>query len=222
MFTPIPIDEWRKETELTVEETGWRQATHIVSLRDIVEVLHIEFMSKEYLKKLLRRVALIGDPECRVYSQCKIRFTEIDPHTLEIGQLFVERGKYRALIEEFTNLLSKRHCVKPGIAKLPPMRVLGRTADGTLGIAQYIPPIIENGSGIFRLLDGIHRNYIIRSTGGTIDAVLIEHVATPFPCKTRRWNKGIKIVDEKPPPDERFEDLNRALFRNLKLIGIDG
>ena len=73
-------------------------------------------------------------------------------------------------------------------------------------------------------MDGIHRDYITKQLGCTINAILIKNVAIPFPCGIKSWEE-IKVIGlaEKPKDiNERYFNLQKELFRDLKYLGIDG
>jgi hypothetical protein len=178
-------------------------------------------MRRSYLKRLLQSVTLEGDHQQRPYEHCEIELASIDPKHLAIGQTFVQRGKYQALIESFGSELEEDFCVSRGTAKCNALIMFGRTLDGEDAIAHYLPPIIEVSGDSHFLLDGIHRNFLVMRVGTTIESVLVKGVTVPPPCDAKTWS-DVKVVDEKPPRAERFYNLHPPLFRNLKWIGVDG
>jgi hypothetical protein len=198
----------------------WNEAERIVSLRDITTVLNVQAMPKSYLYRILEGITLIGDPTEHPFAGACIQTMRVDPHALMVGQTFVERGKYNALIEKFPDLFAD-FCVAKGFAKLTAQIVLGRTADGSVALAHYLPPIVEQHGGRSLLMDGMHRNYILLAAGTTVEAIKIRDVRHPFPCTPQRWD-AVHAVDTKPPKEERYFDLQPELFRDLKSVGIDG
>lgn len=222
MFTPIPLDDFAARTGIRARALAdaWHGAERLVSLRDIATVTALQAMPIAYLEALLRNVTIAGDPNVRPYAACRIDQLRMDPQSLAVGQTFIERGKYRALLEEFPALFAG-FSVTRGPAKCTAYVVAGVAKDGSPVIAHYLPPIIEEHGNALVLLDGVHRNFLIGSVGTTIETLVLRGVATPFPADTRGWD-AVMPVDEKPPKDQRYFNLRPDLFRDLKHIGIDG
>jgi hypothetical protein len=145
----------------------------------------------------------------------------MDPHDLVIGQTFVERGKYQALLEVFPSLFDGAFCVSRGSAKCNALIVFGQTRTGVPAVAHYLPPFVESSNTSRFLVDGIHRNFLVMRVGTTIESIVIKGVTEPLPCDAVSWGT-IKSVDTKPPRGERFHNLEPARFRNLKFVGVDG
>ena len=221
MFTPIPLNDFELRTGIdkSVFQNGYR-ISGVVSLRDIVKVLEVRIMPVNYLKRLLLNVTLEGNPEEKIYQNCEITTARMDPSHLIIGQTFIQRRKYQAFLEAFHNTLQD-YCVTRGIAKCTALIIIGEDKYGTVSVAHYLPPIIEENKGRLCLLDGIHRNFLVMSVGTTLESIIIKKVTTSFPCDLNSWNR-VRIVDEKPPREERYFNLRPDLFRDLKIIGIDG
>lgn len=223
MFEPIPIEIFEKRVGKSCITggdftNGWGNADKIVSLRQVKKVVNIQSMHRDYLRLLLLNVRTQNGDE--VYKDCNFETMRIDPVSLRIGQTFIERPKYRSFIEGFDDVFKDFH-ITNGIAKLTAMILLCELEDGSYGIAHYLPPIIEKNSGVLCLLDGVHRNFLVKQVGTTLEAIVISGVSVDFPSSLHGWG-DVGVVDEKPPPDERFTDLREDLFRNLKVIGIDG
>jgi len=99
---------------------------------------------------------------------------------------------------------------------------VGKSREGVISLAHYVPPIVEKHDSELVLMDGIHRNFIVRRSGTTIESIFIDNVRVPFPCKALPW-KEITIAEQKPEKQEdRFFNLRQELFRNLNFVGIDG
>ena len=175
---------------------------------------------EEYLRKLLYSTTLVGDPNLRVFENCGICHARIDPHNLQVGQTFVERLKVQKMLENLSRVF-EGFCVNHGFAKSIPFVILGKISDGTFAVAHYIPPIVEQHGGGLYLLDGVHRNFLVGAVGTTIEAIILKDISTPFPCDVRPWS-SLRLVEEKPPKEERFYNLNTELYRDLKWVGIDG
>jgi len=176
-------------------------------------------MPESYLEKLIFNTTLTGSDQ-KVYKDCLIKRARIDPNNIRLGQTFVERHKYEKMIENLSDAF-KGFCVNSGFAKCTPYIILGETKSGDIAIAHYVPPIVEeHGQGLL-LLDGVHRNFLIRAVGTTIESIIIKRIAIPFPCDVHSW-RHVKVVDAKPPKNDRFLNLKPELFRDLQWVGIDG
>ncbi len=219
MFQPIPMEEFLDRTKTKIPSFP-TTLEFVVSLRDITEISAVQVMPKNYLENIIRNITLEGDPSYRPYKNAEISLARIDPHELSVGQTFVERKKYQSILENFGNALMKEYCVPRGIAKAMPVIVFGKTETIESAVALYLPPIIEANSRQF-LMDGIHRNFIVMRTGTTIESIVIKNVDVPLPCDIGTWDI-VNIVDEKPPREKRFHNLNVDFFRNLKFAGVDG
>ncbi len=222
MFQSIPLEIFQARTGISrdIMTPTWAQASEVVSLRDIVSVSSIQVMSEEYLRKLICSTTLEGDEHSLVYEKCHISRARIDPHNILVGQAFVERAKYQRMIENLSRVF-EGFCVNHGFAKSIALVVLGKIADGSVGIAHYVPPIVEQHHGGLYLLDGVHRNFLVGSVGTTIEAIILKNIQIPFPCDVHTWS-SLHPVDEKPPRAERFYNLRPDIFRDLKRVGVDG
>ncbi|MDO8523538.1 MAG: hypothetical protein Q7S12_04675, partial [bacterium] len=111
-----------------------------------------------------------------------------------------------------------------GICELGAWFVFGEDMEGTSSLSCYLPPIIERHGKRLVIMDGIHRNYIAMQFGVSINAILVENIYIPFPCSMRNWDELSVIPLANKPADinERYFDLTKELFRDLKYLGIDG
>jgi len=220
---PIEFGEFLKRSGITKKDAefeSWNRIEKVISLREIVSILFVSAMKNDYLLQLLRNIGLVGDPERKLFLDAKIMRYRTDPHELFVGQTFVQRSKYTAIIERFKDVFSG-HDLPRGISKLTSQIVVGKDKEGAIVVAHYVPPIIEIHNGRKAILDGIHRNYIVKNAGTTIESVIISGIGESLPFETREWD-DIKPVDEKPPLKERYFNLDPTLFRDLKFLGIDG
>jgi hypothetical protein len=221
---PIPFDEFSKRTGFTSEQIGfnkWTEIAQIVAPTDLNKIISVQAMPMVYLKQILSKIGTLGEPENKVYAEAKITLSCIDPNLLLLGQKFIYRKNYTAILENFRNLFTD-FAVLRGISKLTAYIIVGQDRSENLVLAQYLPPIIEVHNNKLILLDGVHRNFIAKQSGTNTECIIIEGIKTPFPCAVRPWEE-IKIVDEKPENmEERYFDLKKELFRDLKSIGIDG
>ena len=222
MFEPITMRDFFARTGIDVRALGEpiQKAERIVSLRDLVKIDSMQAMHREYLHLLLENVTLVGDPSVRPYHGCRVQTARIDPRTVLVGQTFVQRSKYAKFIECFSDMFREFH-VSRGLAKLTPFVITGRTEDGGRAVAHYVPPIVERHPEGQVLMDGVHRYYCMMAAGTTIESIIVHDVKVPFPSTAKSW-AHVHPVDEKPPKDERFHDLRREFFRDVKAIGIDG
>lgn len=221
---PIIFDEFLARTGFTKNTFSFlnhNSVTHVISLRDMKTIDAVLIMPREYLENLLSKIGLMGAPNIKVYEKCSLHLVRMDPSQLYLGQRYVYRKKYTAIIENFRDLFNG-FSVTRGISKLTALIVLGRDADGTYALAHYIPPIIESHERKVVIMDGVNRNFIIRNSGTTIESIVVENVNVAFPCTVMPWEK-IEVIQEKPPCEaDRFFDFRPELFRDLKSIGIDG
>lgn len=220
MFTIIPFSDFQertgvKKTDLTVGE----DTEQIVSLRQLSVIKSVQVMPLDYLLKILKN-ATFQNKEVNPYKDCDIVTVRMDPNSLQIGQTFIQRDKYRSFLENFQDIF-KNFCVTKGIAKCTALIAFGETAKGVPSVAHYIPPIVEENDGQLCLLDGVHRNFLVKMIGTTLETIVIKKVRYQFPCELQNW-QSIKVVDEKPPKEKRFFNLQPELFRDLNIVGIDG
>lgn len=222
MFEVISLETFEGRTGIQQSDLGtlWGKARVITSLREIVQILSIQVMPTDYLERLVFNTTLEGNVDVKPYQGCAIQTARIDPHNLWVGQTFVERPKYQRLLENMGGVFDG-FCVNHGFAKCTSLIVLGKTEDGSLVLAHYIPPLVEEHPDGLYLLDGTHRNFLIKAIGTTIETIIIKGVRTRFPCRPQNWS-SVSVVDQKPPREERFRDFRPEYFRNLKWVGIDG
>jgi hypothetical protein len=136
-----------------------------------------------------------------------------------VGQTFVQWSKCQQILVSLRQILTG-FCV-PGLAKRNALIIFGRTIEGEDVVAHYVPPVIEVSNSEQFLMDGIHRNFLTMGVGTTIESILVKGVTVPLPCAVKEWS-SLALVNEKPPLEQRFHNLQSHLFRNLKWIGVDG
>lgn len=183
MFNKISVDDFCRRTsiDLSTSIISSSNVEAIVALRDLVKVLDIRIMPESYLRSLLNSVTLEGHPESLVYYKCEFRRARIDPRNLKVGQTFVLRSNYQNLIENMTKDFDG-FCVNHGFVKCSAMLVYGMTADNKLGLAHYVPPIIEAFENDLVLIDGVHRCFLTMSIGTTIESIILYNPNAPLPC----------------------------------------
>lgn len=194
----------------------------VVSPRCIEYVEGISIFKTEVFEKLIRKITLKADSEEKIYpyANSEIRTFCREPKGFEIGQTFILSKKILSIMSNLEGRVFSGFESK-GISKMPPVQIYGINREGRKVIAFYIPPIIEIQGKDAVLLDGIHRSYICKSAGTTINAVHINGVSSPLPFKIMGW-RDASVVDEKPPIELRYKDLKREYFRDLSSIGVDG
>ncbi|HEY0010504.1 MAG TPA: hypothetical protein VGB97_01155 [Candidatus Paceibacterota bacterium] len=223
MFTPIPVAEFLGRTGLDTEADLFYprdSVTQVVSLRQLEIIDCVQLMHHQYLRRLLESV-VCKDGKTHPYTGKWIGTMNLSARSARVGQRFIERGKYTALVERFQQIL-EGFATPSGPTGLGAFIAFGRMQDGTRVVAHYLPPIIEigrdNGSA---LLDGIHRNYPLVGAGLAMPMLTIRDVEAPLPFDLRDWDE-VEAVDVKPPVEERFFNLRPEMFRDLKYVGIDG
>lgn len=221
---PIRFEEFLARTGLgehlqNMLHTSGIQA--VVSPRAISKINDLHAMPHEYLVQILSSVGLAGTPGIKVFRGAKIKCLRVDPDFVSVGQTFVDRQKYTSIMETFETIF-RNFSVPRGISKLTAYIIFGRDHEGHQVLAHYLPPILEVHQGVTIAMDGIHRNFIVRQSGTTIESIMIDDVTVAFPCAVRSWDE-MKVTDGKPERQEdRFFDLRPELFRDLKSVGIDG
>lgn len=220
----IPFQEFLNRTGFNSNDFGFRNLTgikHIVSPTDLEKIFMVNAMPMPYLEKLLSKIGTLSDPENKIYAGAKIKLACVDPNSLLLGQKFVYRKNYTAILENFQYLFTG-FAMPRGIFKFTPYLIIGQDVNHQDVIAHYLPPIVEIHQDKSILLDGVHRNFIAQRSGNNPETIIIEGVKAPFPCSPKSW-RNIKVVDKKPKNlEDRYFDLEVGLFRDLKSIGIDG
>jgi|SRR3989338_4558157 len=194
---------------------------HIVPLRFMAQVEQITPISKELTKFLLSRMKTMNGH--RPFLNSKISLTQYFPKNLKVGQ------KY-AYAENLTSVLSglpaffDNFMIPSGVSELGCWFLFGKDIDGISAMACYMPPIVERHGKKLVIMDGIHRNYIAKQFGVSINVILVEDISIPFPCGMREWDElqVISLNDKPKDINERYFDLTKELFRDLKYLGIDG
>lgn len=217
----IEYGEFLRRTGAKLDTGSSSEIEKVVSLRDITDIQHVINMPLAYLARLLENIGLLSDPKRKPYRNARFSSLRVDPHGLSLGQKFVYRPTYVDMMERFEEVFNG-FTTPRGISKLTPQIVVGRDETGQVALAHYICPIFEVHDGKMVILDGVHRDFIIKNAGTTIESIVIQDVSDPFPCTPHPWN-DVSVVDEKPPEAaDRYFDLDRGMFRDLKSIGIDG
>ncbi|MDA2922405.1 hypothetical protein MYX07_04030 [Patescibacteria group bacterium AH-259-L07] len=224
---PIPVQQFLDRTRIDLYQTGfnkWDKIVNVVAPRDLQTIITVENMSMEYLISLLSNITLLGNKNEKIYAHAKINPRRTDLDTLSLGQRFIYRDHYTAIMESMCSLFSGSTTIPRGISNWTPYIIIGIDFDNQYVLAHYVPPMVEVHGNKFILLDGVHRCFITKQTNSTTESVVIERVKIPFPCETKSW-KELQIIDKKPEKvdvTKRHFDLKVELFRDLRGIGIDG
>ncbi len=194
----------------------------IIPLREIKNVQSVVPINSELLLYLVRRVRTLDGQ--LPFLNSTIHQEVVNPSQLKIGQKYVYRENYSKILESMTDIFHSFMGEWGGLGNLGAYFIFGLNGDNSYSMACYIPPIIEIHGSKALIMDGIHRNYIARPFGVTINALIVKNIEVPFPCSPKNW-KEISVIslDDKPKNlEERYFDLNKGLFRDLKYLGIDG
>lgn len=236
MLPKQPNPEWQIDFEeylqrLDLTENGFRSrlglpsikmVKKVLPLKDIKNISSVVPINRELLDRLLRSIKTLDGQF--PFQKAQFEMLKFDPMQLQIGQKFAYRENYVQLLEDLSDIFAKRYAINPGISTLGAYMIFGESSTGEGAIAYYLPPIVEKHNNNLVIMDGIHRNYITLKVGGTVYAILARDVVIPFPCSGKNWNE-IKVISlaEKPKDiNERYFDLRKNLFRDLKYLGIDG
>lgn len=225
----IELNEYLKRLNLEIEELegqlnlpNIKKITKVLPLRNIKTIRSLIPISSDLLLYLLRRIKTLDNR--KPFEKVKMRMIKLDPHHLKIGQKFVYRENYQKLLEEVPDIFSRFLVTTGGLSDLGAYFVFGVNGDNTYSLACYIPPIVERHGSDLVIMDGIHRNFIAKQIGVSLNAILVENVSLPFPCAAKEWSEIRVISLEEKPKDinERYFSLKKGLFRDLKYLGIDG
>ncbi len=225
----IETDEYLKRLDLDKDSLERKmqlpeidKIAQIIPLRELKEVRSVVPINSGLLQYLIRRIKTLDGQ--MPFINATIHQEVVNPSQLKIGQKYVYRENYAKILESMTDIFHSFMGEWGGLGNLGAYFVFGLNGDGNYSMACYIPPIIEIHGKKALIMDGIHRNYIARPFGVTINALIVKNIAVPFPCSPRNW-KEISVIslDNKPKDlEERYFDLNKGLFRDLKYLGIDG
>jgi hypothetical protein len=212
------------------DATGFLQKMHlpdvenvkkIIPLRDLKRVVSVVPIERTVLLEIIRQIKTMDGR--LVYDNAEIEMFKIDPRQLKIGQKFAYRENYTQLLEEVTDTFGK-FFIPGGISELGAYFIFGLDQTGEYSMSFYVPPILERHGNEIAIMDGIHRDFIIMRSGATILAIVVSGVSMPFPCSLHGWN-DLNVINLKDKPkdiNERYFDLNKGLFRDVKFLGIDG
>ena len=194
----------------------------VISPRALKDITNITYFRGDIFEALIRKISLRDRTNGIIYpyENSKIRVFEREPKGFEIGQTFIMSSKILSIMNNLERVVFGRFVTK-GISKMPPAQIYGIDREGKKAVAFYIPPLVEVHGDNAVLIDGIHRSYICGSVGTTINAIHICNVGVKLPFDPLEWENA-SLMDEKPPIEKRYVNLNQDLFRDLGAIGVDG
>lgn len=224
----IEKDEFLKRLHCTEEDfkkelclPDISSVCHIVPLRYLTIIETAISLKTKVLFRLLRKIPTLDGQY--PFKNAEFQFCKIDPRNLKIGQKFVYRETYQEILEKLPQIFED-FPIASGFSDLGTHFFFGIDADGIKSMSFYIPPIIECHKQDLVIMDGIHRDFISKQSNPILSAILINNIDVPFPCGMRPWSE-IQVISlsEKPQDvNDRYFDLNKNLFRDLKFLGIDG
>lgn len=194
----------------------------IISLRDLKVVQSLIPIDSELVLYLLRQIKTLDGQ--MPFRNIRIQMVRVDPRHLKVGQRFEYRENYQKLLERVPDIFRRFMVTAGGLGDLGAYFVFGFNGDDLYSMACYLPPIVEKQTGDLVIMDGIHRNYIAKQAGLAVNAIFVEGVGLPFPCGIRDWSEVtvIPLADKPKDLKDRYFDLNKGLFRDLKYLGVDG
>lgn len=191
----------------------------VIPLRSLTKVSHAQLFNTAVFEGLLRNIPLRGTSE-KPYAHSEIRVFRREPIGMDVGQTFVLKEKLLALIEALQrNFFAE--IFTGGLSRMNPMIFYGEDSQCRKALSFYIPPLIEIHKNRAVLLDGMHRNYIIKSAGTEVNAVHISNVSVALPFEPIAWSQ-VSMVEKRPEISKRYHALQTQYFRDLTAIGIDG
>ncbi|OHA48886.1 MAG: hypothetical protein A2806_04295 [Candidatus Terrybacteria bacterium RIFCSPHIGHO2_01_FULL_48_17] len=221
-FVPISVDEFRFRTTIDLSKIpGCEQIGWIVSPKDIARVESVVVMPDHYRDKLLSSISLSFNRAQKPYCEHEVHLRMTDPSSLVLGQKFVYRPNYISIVEGFRDTF-KGFGMMRGFTRFLACLIIGTTQSGESVLGHYLPPIVEKHGDRLILMDGVHRNYLARQAGISIECLVVENVEVPFPCTPHPWY-DVSVIEQKPADAKnRYWDLEKSLFRDTKYVGIDG
>ncbi len=166
------------EKQLKLPQTD--KIKNIIPLKEIKEVQSIIPINSDLLLFLIRKIKTLDGQ--LPFQNSTIRQVVVNSNQLKIGQKYVYRENYQQLLESISGIFRNFLGEWGGLGNLGAYFVFGLNGDGGYSMACYIPPIIEVHNSRPMIMDGIHRNYIGRQTGLSINALIVKNVRVPFPC----------------------------------------
>ncbi|OGF62804.1 hypothetical protein A2662_02750 [Candidatus Giovannonibacteria bacterium RIFCSPHIGHO2_01_FULL_45_33] len=196
-------------------------AEHIIPLRYMKNVGELSPISWDLAKYLMSKMRTMNGHY--PFSEAQISLRKFDPNGLKVGQKFAYEENLSGVLKELPSFF-RNYMIPSGISELGAWFVFGRDLEDVPAFSCYLPPIVERHGKNFVIMDGIHRNYIAKQVGVSLNAILAENISVPFPCGMKNWEElsVISLKDKPADINERYFTLTKELFRDLKYLGIDG
>ena len=201
-----------------------RKTERVVPLRYLKNIISITQLTKNLLFEILSQIKTLDGQ--RPFKNASFKVIHVDPKDLKVGQKYVYTENWTELIRDFSEIFCVDYVFGSGLTSLGAYMAYGTVSENEndCAIAFYIPPIVEQHSNGLVIMDGMHRNWIIKQVGVTISVIKVENISVPFPCSCQAWRevKDISLTQKPKDINERYFDLRQNLFRDLKYLGIDG
>ncbi len=196
------------------------QYREVVPLRTLKNIEQLTFMTRELLAALFQHIPLRRNDELIFpYQRTIPQMYHLDPQSIQVGQTFILESKLLDIMSNMRSVFGSY--LTKGISHMLPAQVYGVDHTDQKVMALYIPPFVENCKENPVLVDGMHRSYLCLAAGTTITAVHLTDVQSPLPFEPINWQE-VKIVQERPPIEERYKNLQKEYYRDLSYVGIDG
>ena len=195
-----------------------KEYNKIIPLKEIAEINGISLLEKGFVQAMIRAVPLKQDQEVILpYQQANFEIYEAAIEQFRVGQKFVLEDK---ILNMVTKIRGKfQDFFTSSISKMSPLQVYGKDCQGNNVLAFYLPPIVENHGGISSVLDGTHRCFLNLAAGSTVKVMHLYNISSPLPYNPVTWEE-VKLVKERPPIQERYNNLEMSLFRDFGAVGI--
>lgn len=212
----------RNQFKKRVDPPDIDAVTKIISLKNMKQIQSIIPMNKSILEYIISSIQT--EDRQKPFNYCRVELLKLDPRNLFIGQKFIYQEKIQNILEQVPDIFQDFCHGASGIGDLGAYFVFGTDTENKYCMALYIPPIIEEHGNRLIALDGVHRSYILKQAGSTINAVVVRNVTVPFPSMSVEWGRVeiIKLAERPENIMDRFWDTKPELFRDLKHAGIDG
>lgn len=195
----------------------------VIPIRFLSRIDHVSLPGTDAFEQVIRNVPLrTGDGSEKImpYREAHIELVCGDPKRTYPGQTFIHIEKMLGLLRGLEGRLFTQF-LSGGIAKAEPVVIYGQGYDGQKALALYSPPILEVHEGKEVLIDGTHRSYLCRAAGTSMNFWRITGAKAKLPFTPIQW-ENVRLVEDKPPIEQRYRDLDKKLFRDLGAVGIDG
>jgi len=191
----------------------------VIPLKKVVKVEKIVPLRKEEVEAYIRHIPLMSSKDVLPYKNAEISRHMSGPHGLHVPQKFILRSKLMSILEGLDNLYEGFSF--PSLSKRTAHYMFGKDDSERNVVGVYFPPLVEiiNGGNIALLFDGNHRMALC-GIGASSETLLIKGSLTSAPYTGIPWHRN--FVDEKPPLEKRYVNLDMSLLKDFDHVGIDG